>query len=169
MVRDIRTAEATDGEAIDAIYAWYVEHTPATFDVEPVSAERRAAWFDEHPGGRHLALVAVEAGGIAGYATSSRYRPRPAYDPSVETSVYVDHQHVGHGIGSALYIELLGRLEREDVHRAYAGITLPNDASVALHRRFGFREVGRFTEQGRKFGRYWDVAWFEREMPGARP
>ena len=165
----IRPAEAADAGAIDAIYAWYVEHTASTFDLERPSAEQRAAWLAEHPGGRHLALVAVESGNVVGYATSGRHRPRAAYDPSVETSVYLDHERLGRGIGTALYAELFGRLEREDVHRAYAGIALPNDASVALHHRFGFREAGRFTEQGFKFGRYWDVAWFEREMPGARP
>jgi phosphinothricin acetyltransferase len=106
---------------------------------------------------------------VLGYAASGALRSRPAYDPSVETSVYVHHDRVGTGIGSRLYAALFAHLERQDVHRAFAGIALPNAASEALHARFGFRHVGTFTEQGRKFGRYWDVAWFEREMPGARP
>jgi phosphinothricin acetyltransferase len=72
---------------------------------------------------------------------------------------------VGQGLGSALYEALLSALEREDVHRAYAGIGMPNPASVRLHERFGFRRVGYYTEQGRKFGRYWDVAWYERSFP----
>jgi len=169
MTSEIRPADAADADAIVAIYGWYVDHTAITFDVERPSVEQRSAWLAEHRGGRHLALVAVEDRRVVGYATSGRHRPTAAYDPSVETSVYVDHGHLGRGIGSALYADLLGRLEREDVHRAYAGVALPNDASMALHRRFGFREVGRFTEQGRKFGRYWDVVWFEREMPGAPP
>jgi len=80
-------------------------------------------------------------------------------------SVYVDHDHVGQGVGSALYARLIEDLRVLDIHRALAGITLPNPGSVALHRRFGFTEVGRFPDQGRKFGRYWDVAWFERPVP----
>jgi phosphinothricin acetyltransferase len=67
-------------------------------------------------------------------------------------------------VGSALYGELFKILEGEDVHRAYAGITLPNPASVALHRRFGFREIGVFREVGRKLGCYWDVAWYEKPL-----
>ena len=70
----------------------------------------------------------------------------------------------GHGIGRAMYDELFARLGTEDVHRAYAGITLPNDASVALHERSGFHRVAAYTEVGRKFGRYWDVIWLERPM-----
>ena len=73
------------------------------------------------------------------------------------------------GVGSALYGALLSELEREDVHRAYAGIAMPNPASVRLHERCGFRRAGYFTEQGRKFGRYWDVAWFERGFPEVAP
>ena len=69
------------------------------------------------------------------------------------------------GVGSSLYAELFDALRDQDLHRAIAGIALPNPASVALHGRFGFTQVARFTEQGRKFGRYWDVAWFERALP----
>jgi len=169
MTLEIRPAARADAEAIATIYDWYIEHTPITFDLEPLSPGRRDAWFDEHPGGRHLALVAIEGPDVLGYATSGRFRSRPAYDPSVETSVYVRHDRVGERIGSRLYAALFAHLEHEDVHRAFAGIALPNVASEVLHARFGFRHVGTFTEQGRKFGRYWDVAWFEREMPGARP
>ena len=76
----------------------------------------------------------------------------------------------GRGAGSKLYTELFRSLENEDVHRAYAGVSLPNPASIALHERFGFKRVAHFTEQGRKFGRYWDVAWYEKPLgaPDAR-
>jgi phosphinothricin acetyltransferase len=101
---------------------------------------------------------------VVGFARSGRYRPRPSYDTTVETSVYVDPASLGRGIGGALYRALFEALEDEDVHRAIAGIALPNDASVALHERFGFRRVAHFSEQGRKFGRYWDVDWYERPV-----
>jgi phosphinothricin acetyltransferase len=78
--------------------------------------------------------------------------------------VYLDPNVFRMGIGTALYEVLFDALTDEDVHRAYAGITVPNPASFALHERFGFRQVGYYTEQGRKFDRYWDVAWFEKAL-----
>ena len=101
---------------------------------------------------------------MIGYACSSRFRPKPASETSVETSVYLAPEAIGHRAGSRLYEKLFKALEGEDVHRAYAGIALPNPASVRLHERFGFKRVGHFTEQGRKFGRYWDVAWYEKPL-----
>ena len=80
----------------------------------------------------------------------------------METTVYCVQQAVGRGIGSRLYSALFEALRDEDIHRFVAGYTLPNPASAALHERFGFKTVGIFTENGRKFGRYWDVAWSER-------
>ena len=103
-----------------------------------------------------------------GFASSSRFRPKPAYETSVETSVYLAPDSVGRGAGTRLYEGLFKALEGEDVHRAYAGIALPNPASIGLHERFGFKRVAHFTEQGRKFGRYWDVAWYEKQI-GAEP
>jgi phosphinothricin acetyltransferase len=76
----------------------------------------------------------------------------------------VTHDQGRRGVGRALYDALFEALETEDVHRAYAGITLPNDASVGLHERFGFRPVGVFDEVGRKFGRYWSVGWYEKDL-----
>jgi phosphinothricin acetyltransferase len=93
-------------------------------------------------------------------------RPKPAYETSVETPIYICTDAVGQGAGSKLYGELFKALEAEDVHRAYAGIALPNPASIALHERFAFKRVAHFTEQGRKFGRYWDVAWYEKPIGG---
>jgi phosphinothricin acetyltransferase len=82
----------------------------------------------------------------------------------VETTAYITPAAGGRGIGTALYEALLDALGPAGVHRCYAAIALPNPASVALHERFGFSEVGRFSEVGFKLGRYWDVAWFERRM-----
>lgn len=129
----------------------------------------RKRWFDHYDAvGRHRLLVACADGTegtdgtVVGYATSSPHRPKAAYQTSVETSVYCDPEATGVGVGTALYESLFAALAAEDVHRAFAGITLPNVASVALHRRFGFAEVGVFAEVGRKFGRYWDVLWMGR-------
>ncbi|OKH97801.1 GCN5 family acetyltransferase [Streptomyces sp. CB02923] len=107
----------------------------------------------------------VPAGGrLLGYVTSSPFRIKPAYATSVEISVYCAREAVGRGVGTLLLKALFEALADEDVHRAYAGIALPNEASVRLHTRFGFRHVGTYGEVGRKFGRYWDVAWYEKHL-----
>ncbi|GAC1684371.1 MAG: GNAT family N-acetyltransferase [Candidatus Dormibacteraceae bacterium] len=165
---EVRPATATDLSAINDIYNQYILEAHYTFDLEPWTIDARREWFTHYsPSGRHRLLVAVADGQVIGYATSSRYRPKAAYDVTVETSIYLAPESVGRGAGSRLYRELFKILEGEDVHRANAGITLPNPASVALHERFGFKRIALFTEQGRKFGRYWDVAWFEKPLGGA--
>jgi phosphinothricin acetyltransferase len=159
----VRVGSEQDLEAINGIYNEYVKETHFTFDIEPITIEARREWFTHYgTSGRHRLLVAVSAEVVVGFTTSSLFRPKPAYETSVETSIYLTANGVGRGAGSRLYQELFRSLEGEDVHRAYAGIALPNPASVALHERFGFKRVAHFTEQGRKFGRYWDVAWFEK-------
>jgi phosphinothricin acetyltransferase len=166
---EVRAATLDDLSALNDIYNQYVAETHYTFDVEPVSAESRREWFAHHDtAGRYRVLVAVSEDGVVGYASSSRFRPKPAYETSIETSIYLAPESVGRGAGSRLYEGLFKALEGADVHRAYAGIALPNPASTALHERFGFKRVAHFTEQGRKFGRYWDVAWYEKPM-GAEP
>jgi phosphinothricin acetyltransferase len=175
----IRAARIEDLAALTEIYNHYVQTSQVTFDIEPFTVEKRREWFGHYAEtGPHRLLVAVAggAGGAGGthgddgrdpigYATSGRLRPKPAYATSVETSVYVHPDARCTGVGTALYAALFDALAKEDVHRAYAGIALPNPASVALHLRFGFREIGTYREVGRKFGRYWDVQWFERELP----
>lgn len=161
----IRPAQMQDVPSITAIYNYYVRTSPISFDIEPVSLQSRLEWFTHYgERGRHRLLVAVNGAELLGYAGSSQLRPRPAYDTSVETSIYVHHEHFRAGIASRLYTALFDLLRHEDVHRAYAGVTLPNDASVALHRKFGFTDLGVYHEVGRKFDRYWDVAWFEKTL-----
>jgi phosphinothricin acetyltransferase len=164
-VVEVRPATEQDLDAINTIYNHYVGVAHYTFDLEPMTGEARREWFTHYGGtGRHRLLVALSEAGVIGYASSSKFRDKRAYETSVETSIYIAPEAIGRGAGSRLYEELFRSLEGEDVHRAYAGIALPNPASVALHERFGFKQVARFTEQGRKFGRYWDVAWFEKAV-----
>ena len=163
----VRPAGEHDLAPLNDMYNHYVKDTHFTFDLEPISIEARREWFTHYgPSGRHRLLVAVASDAFVGYACSSQWRTRPAYDTSIETSIYLAPDAVGRGAGTKLYEELFRSLEGEDVHRAYAGISLPNPASVALHERFGFKRVAHFTEQGRKFDRYWDVAWFEKPLGG---
>lgn len=162
---DIRPAGEGDLEQLNELYNHYIRETPITFDIEPFSRAQRRAWFSHYGTvGRHRLLVAVDDGTVLGYASSGTYRTKQAYETSVETSIYLRPDATGRGVGRLLYGELFVLLGGEDVHRALAGITLPNPASEALHERMGFRPVGRFTEQGRKFGRYWDVGWYERPV-----
>ena len=162
----MRPAVPDDLPALTAIYNHYIEHTTVTFDLRAFEPADRRAWFDDHSSsGRHRLIVAVDEGdGVLGYATTSRWRPKAAYDTTVESSVYCRPDVLGRGIGSALYAALFDAIADADVHRAVAGVSQPNPASVALHLRFGFRQVGVFTQVGRKFGQYWDVAWFERSL-----
>jgi phosphinothricin acetyltransferase len=166
---ELRAATAVDLSAVNDIYNQYVAETHYTFDVEPMTADARREWFTHYGGsGRYRVVVAVSEGVVIGYASSSRFRLKPAYETSIETSVYLARESVGRGAGSRLYEGLFKALEGEDVHRAYAGVALPNPASIRLHERFGFKRAAHFTEQGRKFGRYWDVAWYEKPI-GATP
>ena len=164
---EIRAARETDLEALNDLYNEYVSTTHYTFDLEPMTMDARREWLT-HYGvtGRHRVLVAVGGAGVAGFTSSSRYRPKAGYESSVETSIYLAPDATGAGLGTRLYAALFEAIEGEDAHRAYAGIALPNAASVALHERFGFKKVAHFTEQGRKFGRFWDVAWFEKALGG---
>jgi phosphinothricin acetyltransferase len=161
----IRPALNADLATLTSIYNHYVLTSAVTFDLEPLTVEQRLPWFLEHANaGRHRLLVADEEGVIIGYASSSRFRERAAYDTTVEASIYCAPEAIGRGIGTTLYRALFEAIAREDINRIVAGITLPNLASVALHQSFGFEQVGIFTQAGRKFDRYWDVAWFERPL-----
>ena len=166
----VRPATPDDLPSIVAIYNHYVETTHVTFDLEPVTVAARRPWFEAFgERGRHRILVGVEDGDVAAYACSHEFRRKRAYETSVETTVYVRPESLGRGWGRTLYAALFRELATEDVHRAYAGVALPNEASLALHRAFGFREVGTFREVGRKFGRYWDVCWLERPVGDDAP
>lgn len=154
-----------DYDAVVRIYNHYVEHSPATFDVAPFTVGQRAPWFAGFSqSGPYQLLVAESDAGVVGFCYSTQYKDRPGYSVSVETTVYVAPDVLGNGVGSALYEALFERLENSSLHGAYANITLPNDASVKLHRKFGFHEIGVETEVGFKFDQYWSVARFERRL-----
>jgi phosphinothricin acetyltransferase len=109
-------------------------------------------------------VMAEENGVVLGYAGTTRFRVKPAYDTTVETTVYSSHESLGKGIGRKLYAGLFEALAGENINRIVGGYTLPNAASAKLHEMFGFKNVGIFTEVGYKFGKYWDVAWTERPL-----
>jgi phosphinothricin acetyltransferase len=154
----IRPAEQADLPALLAIYNHYVLTTPITFDIEPRTLEQRRAWFAQFSDtGRYRCFVAEADGRAVGWVSSAPFKEKEAYSTTIETSVYLDPSATGRGLGKALYAALFDALAGEDIHRAFAGVTLPNDASVALHRAVGFEEAGRYAQIGRKFGKFWDV------------
>jgi len=161
----IRRAAAPDVPVLLDIYNHYVVHTHITFDLQPLSLEQRLAWFGKFgDDGRYQCFVAEQDGRPIGWACSGTFKERAAYDSSVETSVYLTPGVTGRGIGRRLYETLLEALRGADVHRAYGGIAQPNDASVRLHEAVGFAHIGTYREVGRKFGRFWDVALYERPI-----
>ncbi|MEV6169396.1 N-acetyltransferase family protein [Streptomyces sp. NPDC051954] len=163
----VRPGVERDLEALTDLYNHYVRETPITFDTVAFTAEERRPWLLSHPvDGPYRLMVATSGDSqeILGYATSSPYRAKPAYGTSVEVTVYVAPGTGRRGIGTLLYKALFEALADQDLHRAYAGIAQPNEASTRLHERFGFRHVGTYREVGRKFGRYWDVAWYEKAL-----
>ncbi len=157
----IRPATTADATAIAAIYAPYVTGTTISFEeIAPSPAEmatRIAAILPHFP-----YLVAEADGAIAGYAYCSQHRTRAAYRTSVDVAIYVDAAAHGRGIGRALYTDLLEAARQSGYHAAFAGIALPNTPSIALHKAMGFTLVGIYREVGCKFGRWLDVAWYQR-------
>ncbi len=164
----IRAAEAGDLSEIVHLYNHYVTATHITFDIEPFTVDQRRRWFRAFSRtGPHRLLVAEVDSQLAGYASSTEFRAKRAYAPSVETTIYLDPGLAGRGIGRVLYAALLELLtDEETVHRTYGGVALPNARSVALHESLGFTLAGTFREVGLKFGKYWDVSWYEKDVSG---
>lgn len=158
----IRHAGPGDAAAIAAIYNPYITGTTVSFEEEAVSAGEMGGRIAAVQDGGMPWLVLEGAGGtIAGYAYATGWRVRHAYRFSVETSVYLAQGHERKGYGTALCKALLDGLRAKGCHLAIAGIALPNEASVALHERLGYRKVAHFGEVGFKFGRWLDVAYWE--------
>ncbi|HSN17847.1 MAG TPA: arsinothricin resistance N-acetyltransferase ArsN1 family B [Gammaproteobacteria bacterium] len=160
---DIRLASTVDAPQIADIYRPYVEDTVVSFESDAPSeaemAQRIAGVLERAPW-----LVMEEQGRIVAYAYACSHRDRAAYRWSVDTSVYVRAGHHRCGLGRALYTELLTRLVQFGYYTAYAGISLPNAASVGLHESFGFEPVGIYKKAGYKFGAWHDVGWWQRPL-----
>lgn len=156
---NIRVALESDAEAIAAIYAPIVRDTGISFEVDPPGAEEMArrirATLPTHPW-----LVAEQAGTVIGYAYSGKHRDRAAYRWSVDVSAYIDAQVRRQGVGQALYEKLIVLLQRQGFHSAFAGIALPNQASIGFHEAAGFKPLGIYKEVGFKQGQWRDVGWW---------
>ena len=164
----IRPAVSQDAHVLSAIYAPYVEQTTVSFEETAPTPEELARRI-EKARTRWQWLVAAIDGVVVGYAYGTQHRERPAYRWSVEVSAYVDAKYHRRGVGRALYGALFVDLADRGFCNAFAGITLPNEASIALHTRMGFAPVGVFRSIGWKFGRWHDVAWFQRRLRDLPP
>lgn len=165
----VRAATAGDAAAIAAIYAPMVQHSPASFEEVPPDAaevERRMRARPPLPW-----LVAQSAERVVGYAYAAQHRQRPAYRWCADSSVYVHPSHHGNGVGRLLYARLVEEMTALGYVSLFAGIALPNEASVALHEAMGFRPVGVYRSVGFKHGRWRDVGWWQRMLadPPASP
>ncbi|SEJ66210.1 GNAT family N-acetyltransferase [Demequina mangrovi] len=165
MIRDAHAAD--DAARIAAIYEHYVLHDTATFEIEPVTPEQMGARIAGVQG-RGLPWVVLEdEDRVLGYAYAAPYRDRVAYRHTLEASVYLDPEVRRGGLGTALYMDLIGRVRRltdsehAPVHSLLGGIALPHPASVALHERLGFRHVGTIEDAGWKFDRWIAVGFWQ--------
>jgi phosphinothricin acetyltransferase len=167
----ITVGTADDLPVIVGILNYTAANSIAQFDTRPVSVAERRDWFDQFSAsGPYRLLVARRGDQVLGYACSQRYRDHEAFRATVEVSIALDVSSRGQGVGTALYRALFDSLALEpSVHVALAGIALPNDASVALHRKFGFTEVGTFREYAFKNGQYISSVWMQRLCHPAQP
>jgi L-amino acid N-acyltransferase YncA len=158
---EIRSASAADAARIVAIYNDYVTGTTISFEEQPVLEADMAGRIRDVVEAGLPWLVAFHEGELVGYAYATKWRARTAYRHSVESTVYLDRHAFGRGWGTLLYRSLLERLRLDGLHTVIAGITQPNERSVVLHERLGFRKVAHFSEVGFKFGEWVDVGYWQ--------
>ena len=165
---EVRHAAGGDAPELAAIRAHYVLHTHSAFDVVPPTEDEMRAWvaqFDEQSA--YQLLVAVEEGRLLGYAGTLRYRSKPAFDGTAELTIYLAADCRSRGVGSKLYSQLMARSVQHGTRTFLAGVALPNDASIAFHRKHGFREVGTFVDYAHKWDRDISTTWFQRHASAA--
>jgi phosphinothricin acetyltransferase len=161
----IRLATVHDAAGVQAIYAPVVRDTAISFELDPPSVEEMRARIAKAREAELPWIVMDDGGRIMGYAYASRHRgDRPAYRWSVEVSIYMHADARGRGLGRQLYVALFGVLAFQHIQKAYAGATLPNDASVGIHEGLGFRKVGVYEEVGYKLGRWHDTIWWVKRL-----
>lgn len=156
-----RLATVHDADAIRSIYNVEVTTSTVTFDIAPRSLDEQRAWLATR-NGAYAVIVAEDGDEVVGFASLSRYREKAAYSTSVEDSIYVHRDHQGKGVGKLLLAELVDVAVTHGFHAMFARIVGGHEASIRLHRSFGFEVVGTEREVGRKFGRWLDIVLMER-------
>jgi L-amino acid N-acyltransferase YncA len=157
----IRPAVMSDTEAIARIYNYYILNTIVTFEEQAVSALEMAERLKAVEAASFPWLVSERANQVVGYAYAGKWHGRSAYRYSAECTVYVDPAARRQGIGTALYNALFALLRNKPIHAVIGGIALPNEASIALHEKFGLKKVAHFKEVGFKFNRWIDVGFWQ--------
>lgn len=160
MIETIRDATPDDWQRINDIYNWTIVDNHVSFDLEPYTIESRREWWQARSPELDC-LVAEIDGVVVGTTYSSWYRPKLAYRSTVETTIALDTDYLGRGLGTRLLEELIERLRSRGLHMAVAIVALPNDGSIALHHKLGYETVGVVHEAGFKLGRYWDIEILE--------
>ena len=160
----VRRVRSDDVNAISEIYNFYVMETAVTFEEKAVTSDDIQSRIHDVESSDLPWLVGEEKGRIIGYAYANRWKERSAYRHSVEVSVYVDHTLHKKGWGTVLYRALFDELRNRDIHLAIGGITLPNEASIALHEKFGMEKVAHFRGIGYKFGEWRDVGYWQKNL-----
>lgn len=159
----IRPATPADAEATAAIYNHEVLGSTVTFDMVTRTVEQQAEWLSARSGALEVVVAELD-GTVAGFASLSPFRERPAYRTTVENSVYVHRDYRGKGVGRALMAEIVEIAEARGFHTVIAHIVADHEASIRLHRSLGFELVGIEREVGRKFGRWLDVAIMQKML-----
>jgi phosphinothricin acetyltransferase len=160
----IRDAQPEDAGKIARIYNHYIEDTIITFEEEPVDEAIICGRIEKIRKKSYPFIVYEENGEVLGYAYSDTWRERPAYNITLETSIYVDHNYLGKGIGNILYAGLIEKSKTIGIHSLIGVISLPNDPSRSLHRKFHFDLIGCFKESGIKFGKLIDVEFWQLKL-----
>ena len=161
----IRAGTAGDARAITDVINHYILTSNARFETEALSVDDRMQWIQQfRECGRRKLFVAETAGAVVGFACTQIYRPGRAFEDTAEVSIFLHPDRHGQGLGRRLYEALFASVSGSGLHRALAGIALPNDASVALHRTFGFKEIGIFSEYAKKNGQRISSVWLEKPL-----
>ena len=160
----VRPATTADLPAINAIYNFYVESSPATFDTEPMSDAWRLGWFEQRVAKGLSVLVADASGEIAGWCALSDWSPKRAYQTTKDESIYIADPFRGQGVGRALLTAILEEAKDLGVHVVMAGVVACQEPSLALHRSLGFEQSALNLHMGYKLGAWHDVAYLQRHL-----
>lgn len=161
----VRSAKENDIPRLTEIYNHHIQNGYSTFQLNPHTIEQRMKSFKQFSlAGPYRMLVAEYDGKVVGSASSFRYREGAVFDRTVETGIYLDHEMMSNGVGSLLYQSLFEILAKESLHRVVVGIALPNDGSVALHEKFGFKKIGVFDEYAFVAGKYYSSVWMQKKL-----
>ena len=158
---ELRSISDTDAGSVTRIYNHYVANTIVTFETDPVGEVEMLDRIRETRATGLPWIVAASSADVVGFAYASKWKGRCAYRFSVESTIYLDTDRTGHGLGGCLYSRLIDEIRAMSMHSVIGGIALPNEASVKLHEKLGFKRIGQFEEVGRKFDRWIDVGYWQ--------